>query len=559
MGGNRAQGAASSRGQWFTLVVTTGATAALVGFQAFLTCTGPAAQRAARERQVAARSPALAATAPRAAPPRPPRAGSDSIAGPVEPTPAIPIRTASPPDEAASTQAAELATRAAARPSPPAPERGPVRAEDASGASAAGADARPAPVPGWIAADEGYRLERAGDLRGAARALERARALGYRPQQSALDIAALARAMDDGAAERQLLAEAAAGPDASLAAEARAALRDAWLGAAWRRRARGDLAGARAALEAARAAGADPQRLAVELAYVDLARGSSDLARARLLAAADGADAAVASQARAQLAALPRKLRVDLYSEVLAWDRVAGADPSGATVPMVRLRLRWRPWLERALDLYAFAQGTREVGPIAERGGAPVLHADDASFAGGGVLVHALDGHAGLFAQVGPAIATAPGRAGRVALDARAGAFLDLSAGRCWPAPADGLRAVIAPCAEGYGEATYVSRLRDDVFGLARLRGGVTLLVAGPVALGLVTEGRAAVSTNRDWYDQLADVGAGLRARLLAPFHLDLSATAVAGRYLGIRGRDPAPSRLSYVDLRVQAATFVEF
>lgn len=474
---------------------------------------------------------------------------------------------AAPSPGAAPVPGGEVAIIPLARPAPdrpdaPAGEGEGGRAVDASIASppAAPVLARPSPPdPAWLAADEAYRLERAGDLPGAARALDRAIALGYRPQAAALERAALARAVGDERTERERLAQAAAGPDPALAAEARTALRDAWLGAAWRRREHGDLAGARAAFDAARAAGADPQRLGVELAYLDLASGSRDAARAHLVAAADGGDPAVAAQARAELAALPRRLRLDLYSELLAWDRTAGADRSGATVPMVRLRALWRPWLDHALDLYAFAQGTREVGPIAVRGGSPVLHADDATFAGGGVLLRGLDGHAGVFAQAGPAIATAPGRAGRTALDVRAGTFLDLSAGRCWPAPADGIRATLDPCGEGYGEVVYASRFHDDVFGLGRVRGGVTLAVAGPVALGLVSEGRLALSRNRDWYDQLADAGAGLRARLLTPFHLDLSATVVAGRYLGIHGRDPAPSQLSFVDLRLQAATFIEF
>src|SRR5262245_19640954 len=60
----------------------------------------------------------------------------------------------------------------------------------------------------------------------------------------------------------------------------------AWLTAAYERKASGDLGGAVQAFEAARRAGADPQRVWLELAYAHLALGETSAARDAFTAAA---------------------------------------------------------------------------------------------------------------------------------------------------------------------------------------------------------------------------------------------------------------------------------
>jgi len=70
----------------------------------------------------------------------------------------------------------------------------------------------------------------------------------------------------------------------------------------WARKAEGDLYGARAALEEALKAGADPQLLALELGYLDLLAGDSESARAHFALAAEGSDPDLAAQADAERA-----------------------------------------------------------------------------------------------------------------------------------------------------------------------------------------------------------------------------------------------------------------
>ena len=93
----------------------------------------------------------------------------------------------------------------------------------------------------------------------------------------------------------------------------------------------------------------------------------------------------------------------------------------------------------------------------------------------------------------------------------------------------------------------------------ARPRASIGYLVSGPVLWQGVVETRAAKDVNDDYYNNFADGGVGHRWRLLAPFRVDLLVSANAGSYYGLAGKDPAPSRLGYADLRALFSTYVEF
>lgn len=83
------------------------------------------------------------------------------------------------------------------------------------------------------------------------------------------------------------------------------ALIGALIEASWAAKAEGDFETARAKLEEARVAGADQQRLALELAYLALAEGDIVTARDRWEQASRGADEAMATQALAELEGHP--------------------------------------------------------------------------------------------------------------------------------------------------------------------------------------------------------------------------------------------------------------
>jgi hypothetical protein len=324
----------------------------------------------------------------------------------------------------------------------------------------------------------------------------------------------------------------------------------AWLAAAYQRKARGDLDGAVAAFRAARAAGADPQRVALELGYTQLALGDTAAARDELATASRGPDAGLAAQARGQLAALPGPWWGDVYAEAFGWHRLRGAGGASDLVPTLRIRGARRLAADPELDLYVFAQATRDTASRVV-GAAPQLYADDRALAGAGALVRLWRRRLGLFAQLGPAVPLIGGGA-ELALDARAGGYL----GAATPACESRGRGT---CAELYAEAVYTRRFDHDVQALARGRLARGYLDTGALRWELFVEARAAADRNGDYYNNFVDVGAGPRWRLRTAVPLDVLLGGHAGSYLGRAHRDPAPSSLGYADLRILATTYVEF
>ena len=158
----------------------------------------------------------------------------------------------------------------------------------------------------------------------------------------------------------------------------------AWLNAAYQLKASGDLGGAVEALRAARAAGAEPQRIALELAYTHLALGQTGAARDELVTASRGPNAELAEQARTQLAALPGAWWADVYVESFGWRRMHGAVESTDLVPTVRVRGMRRLASSPELNVYVFAQATRDTSSRGLGAATPQIYADDRALAGGG-------------------------------------------------------------------------------------------------------------------------------------------------------------------------------
>src|SRR5579884_577458 len=92
-----------------------------------------------------------------------------------------------------------------------------------------------------------------------------------------------------------------------------------WLEEAWRLKREGDATGAERAFEQARRAGADGQRIDVELGYLLLSQGQKTRAAARFRAASNGPDPQLAETARAELRVLPARFWGDLYGEGVGW------------------------------------------------------------------------------------------------------------------------------------------------------------------------------------------------------------------------------------------------
>jgi hypothetical protein len=324
------------------------------------------------------------------------------------------------------------------------------------------------------------------------------------------------------------------------------------------RKATGDLDGAAAAFEQAKAAGFDAQRADLELSYLDLSAQRVAAARARLESAARGRDPLLAAQARGELDALPHALRRDVYAEAYGWARTAGAERESNIVPMLRLRALYQPLAAVPLDGYVFAQATRDL-LSGDAGGVPQIYADTRAIAGAGLQLRIFGSRAALFAQAGPAFALVDDGRDDVLLDFRAGAAGNAESRGCSPAPRSGTSLRVSPCGDVYGAAVYFSRFDHDAIALARGRAGATWLVTGSVAWTLLFETQASVDRIGHPYDNFVEAGFGHRWRLLRPLRVDLLAGVSSGVVLRGRAVEPVPTDRTYLEVRLLAATYSEF
>lgn len=331
---------------------------------------------------------------------------------------------------------------------------------------------------------------------------------------------------------------------------------DNLLATAYDKKARGDDRGAIEAFIAARDAGAAPQRISLELAYVHLANGDVVAARGELEAAATGPDLKLAAQARRQLDELPSKWWADFYAESFAWQRTRGEVENGDVVPTVRMR-GLRRFSDRVdFNAYAYGQATRDFASRGFGAGVPAIYADNRALLGGGLLLRLVNRRLGLFAQAGPALSLINDGKDFIELDARGGAFVALASAAC------NVQGPIVEagtwCAELYSEAVYTSRFDHDTQGFLRARTSFTYAETGPVSWQMFMELRGAADVNGDYYDNFIDSGMGPRWRLRRPLPLDLLISGHIGSYLGRENIDPAPKQVDYVDVRMLLTTYVE-
>jgi hypothetical protein len=440
------------------------------------------------------------------------------------------------------------------------------------------------------AMDEAYRRRGNNDLTGAKSAFLAALAAGADAQVVWFELGQLARDQRDASAAREAFERSLSGSDTDLkqaatrelaqlspaepaaaqpknnAAQSAAALLDQ----AYRHKAARDYVHAEQSFLAAERAGASAQLIALELAYVSLERHDTAGAKRELQRAMQGPDAAKREQADKELAELadsptataaPRHFWGDLYTEAYGWDRVVGANHDADLVPTARLRGYYTPFADVDLHLFLFAQITRDV---ASRGpgqsGLPLIYADNSALLGPGLLFRFWSHRVGIFAQLGPALPLVNDGSGRgVQFDARIGAYIGLESEHCWPTSRNGSYWELALCHELYAEASYVSRYKNDVIGFARGRSSLGLSVTGPVEWQLTAEVRAGKDLNEDYYNNFVDAGIGPRWRLLTPVHIDLMFAPHLGSYFGPSHGEPPPNPRHYVDLRLQAASYIEF
>jgi len=183
----------------------------------------------------------------------------------------------------------------------------------------------------WL--NESWRAQQGGLWDLARHALERAQEEGAAPQLITLELAYLEARTGDLPLARAHFEVAATSGESEWARVARRELQasdpsgisatagwEVLLQQGWRAKDRGDLDGAQELFEAAADRGADPQGMALELAYLALKKRDRAVARRYFEAARRGDDPLLANQARRELAAMShRGVQVDPRSQPWYW------------------------------------------------------------------------------------------------------------------------------------------------------------------------------------------------------------------------------------------------
>ncbi len=178
-------------------------------------------------------------------------------------------------------------------------------------------DGPPVNATPFVLLQQAWRAKERGDWDSAVEAFEAAAERGADRQRVDLELGYVALKRRDRTEARNRFGAAAMGEDAQLAEQARrelVAMRPAkgpavdprrqpwyWLEQGWHARDRQELDAAQQAFATAADLGASPQRIALELGYLDVMRGETERAMTRFEEAAAGEDPDLTAAARAQL------------------------------------------------------------------------------------------------------------------------------------------------------------------------------------------------------------------------------------------------------------------
>lgn len=99
--------------------------------------------------------------------------------------------------------------------------------------------------------------------------------------------------------------------------------------------------------------------------------------------------------------------------------------------------------------------------------------------------------------------------------------------------------------------AGFYSRYRDNVIGYLQSRGGIKAWDNSRSQLSLYAPVNVYKDTNRDFFNNAVEAGAGLEFQPSTKINLKFRAEYLRGTYMGITGRDPNPYGPHYNDVRL--------
>ena len=305
--------------------------------------------------------------------------------------------------------------------------------------------------------------------------------------------------------------------------------------------------------EAARAVAPQDQALALELGYLYERMDRAVQAEEAFVAAAESQDARTRGQAEGALRnlRLTRLSRVylDVFASPLYSTRFSNA------IAQFQAQLHWRPLVDVPVSFYL---GTRITHDSRSRGGQlPAIFSDNAALFGAGVSFRPRRMHFSLFAEANVAInLTQSAVRNRAAEpDYRAGLLYY----RRWDGRFYGPLGLLA-AVQARGERlftdvdaslAYYSRYAHNGIAYLQVREGLHVGDWGPSRFWGYSKLNLVKDTNRDFYNNLGEIGAGVEWRPTRELNLSLRPEYLHGIYYGIEGRDANPFRSQYNDFRL--------
>jgi Tfp pilus assembly protein PilF len=275
---------------------------------------------------------------------------------------------------------------------------------------------------------------------------------------------------------------------------------------------------------------------ALQLGYIDDSLHNEADAQKAFAAALASPDPKIHDAASAALKVVrtaEKPLFLDVYGSPYYSSRF------GDKIAYLETQLGWKP--DPSWPFLFFLGGRYTQDSISHGGTAPQIYADDALSAGPGLRVQPKGWNASLALEEDASwnLIRSPAHPRAVEADGR----VVLADYGYWDGPA-------RTFADAGGSAGYYSRYRNNVIGLLQVRGGFRVLDGGTRLLAYAPV-NVIKDKNRDFYNNLGEIGAGLELQPLQKWNVKLRAEWLHGFYMGITGVDPNPYGRQYDDLRV--------
>jgi len=294
----------------------------------------------------------------------------------------------------------------------------------------------------------------------------------------------------------------------------------------------------------------DDHRLALELGYIYARLGEMAKAESAFRGALPSPDPEISRAAQLALANVRAAQRVwflDIYGSPFYTTRFSNF------IGFYEVQLHWRPRPDSPFSLYLGHRLTRDTR--SEGGELPQIFSDNVALFGPGIRIHPPGWHLSFRAEVNVAVnLVRTPDSPRSESDFRAILAYYRRWDGNWVGPLGGITLGQISGERLFTDVDvsvgYYSRFDDNVIGYLQFREGLRLVDAGPSTLAGYWRLNLAKDTNRDFFNNLTEVGVGADLHPFRGSGVILRGEYLRGFYFGIEGRDLNPFGSTYDDFR---------